>query len=279
MANILIIGCGNLGGSVAESLADVGHAVTGVRVSDKPMPNQVERIQADVTDRASLKSLEQVSADIVIYCVAADAQTDDSYRQHYVDGLRNVLSAQANNNQLKHVFFVSSTRVYGQETDALLDELTPAVPSDFGGERLLEAERLLKTVPCTSTAIRLSGIYGPGRQYLVNMAKEPQRWPQSNKWTNRIHRDDATRFIQFLCEQVIAGKTIEDCYIGVDDEPTLQYDVLTWIASKLNVTPPSMRLNEKVSGKRLSNQRMRRTGFALKYANYQVGYSEMLKNV
>jgi len=279
MANILIIGCGDLGGSVAESLADVGHAVTGVRVSDKPMPNQVERIQADVTDKASLKSLEQVTADIVIYCVAADAQTDDSYRKHYVDGLRNVLSAQANNSQLKHVFFVSSTRVYGQETDALLDELTPAEPSDFGGERLLEAEQLLTTVACASTAIRLSGIYGPGRQYLVNMAKEPQRWPQSNKWTNRIHRDDAARFIHFLCEQVIAGKTIEDCYIGVDDEPTLQYDVLTWIASKLNVTPPSMRLNEKVSGKRLSNQRMRQTGFALKYANYQVGYSEMLKNV
>jgi nucleoside-diphosphate-sugar epimerase len=279
MASILIIGCGDLGGSIAELLANAGHAVTGVRVSNKPMPNQVERIQTDVTDSASLKLLEQVSADIVIYCVAADAQTDESYRKHYVEGLRNVLQLQTNNNQLKHVFFVSSTRVYGQEIDALLDELTPAVPSDFGGERLLEAEALLKTFAFASTAIRLSGIYGPGRQYLVNMAKAPERWPQSNKWTNRIHRDDAARFIHFLCEQVVAGKTIEDCYIGVDDEPTLQYDVLTWIATRLNVTPPSMDLNEKVTGKRLSNQRMRRTGFALKYANYQVGYSEILKNV
>ena len=65
----------------------------------------------------------------------------------------------------------------------------------------------------------------------------------------------------------------------MDDQPTLQFDVLTWIASRLNVTPPQIGLNEKVSGKRLSNLRMRQTGFALKYANYQVGYSEMLKNV
>lgn len=279
MANVLIIGCGDLGGVVAELMANAGYTVTGVRASNQPTPKLVDRIQADVTDRTSLKLLAQIAADIVIYCVAADAQTDESYRKHYVEGLRNVLNTQANNTQLKHIFFVSSTRVYGQETDALLNELTPALPSDFGGERLLEAEQLLKAVPCASTAIRLSGIYGPGRQYLVNMAKEPQRWPQSNKWTNRIHRDDAACFIHYLCEQVIAGKTIEDCYIGVDDEPTLQYEVLTWIASKLNVTPPSMRLNEKVSGKRLSNQRMRQTGFTLKYANYQVGYSEMLKNV
>ncbi len=279
MASILIIGCGDLGGKVAELLADTGHAVTGVRVSNKPMPNQVKRIQADITDRASITLLEQVSAEIVIYCVAADAQTDESYCKHYVEGLHNVLDSQVNNSNLKHVFFVSSTRVYGQETDALLDELTPAAPSDFGGERLIEAEQLLKTVACCSTAIRLAGIYGPGRQYLVNMAKAPQRWPQSDKWTNRIHRDDAARFIHFLCEQVLASKTIEDCYIGVDDEPTLQYEVLAWIASKLNVTPPTLGLNEKVSGKRLSNQRMRQTGFALKYANYQVGYSEILKNV
>jgi nucleoside-diphosphate-sugar epimerase len=279
MANILIIGCGDLGGSVAELLADTGHAVTGVRASNKPIPNQVHRIQADVTNVTSLKLLEQMSPDIVIYCVAADAQTDESYRNHYVEGLRNVLNTQANNSQLKHVFFVSSTRVYGQEADVLLDELTPASPSDFGGERLLEAEQLLKATVCASTTIRLSGIYGPGRQYLVNMARAPQRWPQDNKWTNRIHRDDAARFIHFLCEQVVAGKVIEDCYIGVDDLPTLQYDVLTWIASKLNVTPPQVRLNERVTGKRLSNRRMRETGFALRYANYQDGYSEMLKNV
>ena len=278
MAQVLIIGCGDLGGKVAQLLSDVGHTVTGVRLSDKPIAESVERIQADVTKAPSLVSLEQLSPDIVIYCVAANAQTDDSYRMHYVDGLRNVLNTQSENANLQHVFFVSSTRVYGQETKSLLNESMPAMPSDFGGVRLLEAEQLLKELPCGNTAIRLSGIYGSGRQYLINLAKAPERWPKSNKWTNRIHRDDAARLITFLCEQVNAGNTIADCYIGTDDMPTLQYDVLRWLATQLDVKQPNVHLGDDVGGKRLSNQRLHDVGFQLQYKNYQVGYSEVLKN-
>lgn len=279
MANVLIIGCGDLGGKVAALLSAAGHAVTGVRASNKSAAATVNCIQADVTQAASLDGLVPLSPDILIYCVAANAQTDESYRMHYVDGLRHVLNTQAKNVHLKHVFFVSSTRVYGQETQAILDETIPAMPSDFGGERLLEAEQLLKALPCGYTAVRLSGIYGAGRQYLIKLAKAPERWPQRNKWTNRIHRDDAAGFIAFLCEQVNAGKIIADCYIGTDDMPTLQYDVLNWLATQLNVEAPDMPVGDDLGGKRLSNQRLHDMGFQLRYKCYQDGYSEMLKNV
>ncbi|MEO1957585.1 MAG: SDR family oxidoreductase [Methylophilaceae bacterium] len=278
MGNVLIVGCGGLGGKVAELLSSVGHAVTGVRVSDKPAIATVNCIQADVTEVTSLAGLEQVFPDVVIYCVAANEQTDDSYRMHYVDGLRNILNTQSENANLQHIFFVSSTRVYGQKTQDLLDEATLAIPSDFGGERLLEAEQLLKEVPCGSTTIRLSGIYGTGRRYLINLAKAPERWPQSNKWTNRIHLDDAARFITFLCEQVNAGKAVEDCYIGTDDIPALQHDVLRWLATKLGVTQPNIQVGNDLGGKRLSNQRLHDVGFQLMYESYQDGYSEMLKD-
>lgn len=279
MAKILIVGCGDLGAELARLLVSDGHLVTGVRVSEKPGPLHIRLIQADVTHLDSLQSLSHIQAEILIYCVAANAQTDESYRMHYVEGLQNVLRTQAHNNHLKHIFFVSSTRVYGQVTDNLLDELTPAEPCDFGGERLLEAEQLLSTMDCDTTKIRLAGIYGAGRQYLIKMAKEPSRWPESNKWTNRIHRDDAARFISFLCEKVVTGETIQDCYIGVDDMPTLQYDVLKWIADQIGVVSTPMPADEKISGKRLSNQRLRSTGFQLKYSNYQIGYSEMLNDI
>jgi hypothetical protein len=110
------------------------------------------------------------------------------------------------------------------------------------------------------------------------MAKQPDRWPLSNKWTNRIHRDDAARFIMYLCEKVITGETIADCYIGTDDMPTLQYDVLTWLANKLSIEVPQTNVNAAIGGKRLSNQRLHDSGFQLTYANYQFGYSEILKN-
>lgn len=278
MANVLIVGCGDLGGKVAELLSIAGHAVTGVRASDKPAAATVKCIQADVTKVASLDSLALLNPEMLIYCVAANAQTDESYRIHYVDGLRNVLNTQSENTHLKHVFFVSSTRVYGQSAEHELDEAMPAIPSDFGGERLLEAEQILKALPCGNTSIRLSGIYGSGRQYLINLAKVPERWPQTNKWTNRIHRDDAANFIAFLCEQVGAGEIIADCYIGTDDMPTLQHDVLKWLATQLDVTHPDMQLDGGLGGKRLSNQRLHDVGFQLMYSNYQDGYSEILKN-
>ena len=277
MTKVLVVGCGDLGGEVAKLLDTSGHDVIGVRVSNKPLPKNISCIQADVTHALSLKTLEPIDPNIVIYCVAANARSDASYQAHYVEGLKNVLATQKNNHHLQHVFFISSTRVYGQVTDQLLDETISAAPSDFGGARLLEAEKLLNSLPCNATSIRLSGIYGPGRLYMVNLAKQAERWPENNKWTNRIHRDDAARFIVFLSEKVIAGETVEDCYIGTDDMPTLQYDVLHWLANKLNIIVPKASSEGLIGGKRLSNQRMRASGFQLIYPTYQFGYSAILE--
>ncbi|MFW5432196.1 MAG: SDR family oxidoreductase [Methylophilaceae bacterium] len=277
MTKFLVVGCGDLGGEVAKLLNASGHTVTGVRVSDKLLSNGMSCIQADVTQLASLKALENISPNIIIYCVAANAQSDASYQAHYVEGLNNVLTTQKNNHHLQHVFFISSTRVYGQVANQLLDETVAAMPGDFGGKRLLEAEALLKSLPCSATSIRLSGIYGPGRLYMVNLAKQPGRWPASNQWTNRVHRDDAARFVAFLSEKVIAGKKVEDCYIATDDMPVMQYDVLYWIASKLNVAVPNKNTVDITRGKLLSNKRLRASGFQLTYPNYKVGYSNILE--
>ncbi len=280
MAKVLLVGCGDLGGRIAQLLSAAKHEVVGVRLSDKPSVTHMHCIQADVTDVSSLLPLVDVQPDILIYCVAANAQTDKSYQAHYVDGLKHVLATQTNNDHLKHIFFISSTRVYGQVPDALIDESVEAVPADFGGERLLQAEGLLDELACDTTAIRLAGIYGPGRLYLVKMAKDPNRWPAANKWTNRIHRDDAAAFITYLCEKAVANEKLYNCYIGTDNMPALQYDVLNWLAAKLNMPAvPLVQLNDaqKVGGKKLTNKRMKASGYQLKYANYQLGYDEILK--
>lgn len=278
MTKILVVGCGDLGGEVATLLYALGYDVAGVRFSNKPLTNSdITCIQADVTQAKSLTILEQTNPSIVIYCVAANTQSDESYRTHYVEGLRNVLATQKQNEDLKHVFFVSSTRVYGQVVDQVLDETVRPIAADFGGERLLEAEALLNDLACGATSIRLSGIYGPGRLYMVNLAKQPERWATSNKWTNRLHRDDAARFIAFLSEKVIAGEIVERCYIGTDSMPTLQHEVLQWLAKKLDIAIPARPVDAVVSGKRLSNHRMLASGFKLTYPNYKLGYSSILK--
>lgn len=272
-AKVLIIGYGDLGGAIAKRLIDLNAEVYAVARSPKPA-SQVHLLQADVTVPSSLTALRTLQPEIIVYCVAASGQTDEQYQQAYVDGLRNVLLTQFENPQLKHVFFVSSTRVYGQVTDELLNEDTPALAADFGGERLLEAESLLNALACSTTALRLSGIYGPGRLRMINLAKAPERWPADNAWTNRIQRDDAANFVVHLIQQVLAGAQLKPCYIVTDSKPVSQYEVLNWIAAQLGLQPtmvPAVR-----SGKRLSNQAMLATGFNLQYPDYQAGYQALL---
>jgi len=275
-SKVLIVGCGDLGLAIAKPLLASGIEVTGVRRTAQQVDG-MEMIQADVSQPATLAVLEAIRPEIIIYCVAAHAQSDEAYQSAYVDGLRNVLATQEHNQNLKHVFFVSSTRVYGQATEALLDESVEAIPADFGGERLLEAERLLQLLRCGGTALRLSGIYGPGRLRMINLAQQPASWPGHNGWSNRIHRDDAAAFIVFLVKQVMAGLRLESCYIVTDSMPVTQHEVLHWIAAEIGVKAAgTMPLVQ--GGMRLSNRRMLATGFKLGYPDYQAGYASLLLN-
>ena len=274
MACVLIVGCGDLGGEVAKNLYSIGYEVIGVRRKNAFIEN-VKIIQADVTLPASLTIIQQIQPEILIYAVAANGQTDEKYKENYVDGLANVLETQIHNSRLKHVFFVSSTRVYGQETDELIDESIIAIPNDFGGERLLQAEQLLNNLSCKTTILRLSGIYGAGRLRMINLAKTPATWPIQNSWSNRIHRDDAAAFIKFLVLQVEANRPIKNCYIVTDSNPVSQYEVLCWIADKLHIKVDVITPKIK-GGKRLSNIAMQSEGFKLQYPNYQAGYNALL---
>jgi len=275
-AHVLIAGCGDLGCALGQRLVADGLKVTGLRRSNAPLPDGMQAVKADVTQPQTLRGLAALKPDILVYCVAADALTDDSYRAHYVDGLRNVLAVLKNAASLRHVFFVSSTRVYGQQTDDLLDETTPAIPVDFGGQRLLEAEALLNDLPCPGTALRLSGIYGPGRTRMLTLARQPQFWPAQNAWTNRIHRDDAAAFIAFLIHRVLNNATVDDRYVVTDNCSTPQYAVLTWLAEQLRVDVKGVKVPPVQGGKRLSNQRMCNMGFKLENPTYRTGYGNLL---
>ena len=277
MPHVLIAGCGDLGSKLAELLVTYGAEVTGLRRSAKPLPAGVRSFQGDVTQAESLQGLAEVKPDFLVYCVAAGEQSDENYHAIYVEGLYNVLLALAPAQSLKHVFFVSSTRVYGQKVETILNEAITAIPADFGGERLLEAEYLLAKLPCPSTVLRLSGIYGAGRTMMLKLASQPEKWQRLNPWTNRIHRDDAARFIAFLVDLVIKQEPVDPCYIVTDSRPAPQWVVLLWLAKQLKMDTNGLTAPAPAGGKRLSNFRMRLTGFELKYEDYRAGYATLLK--
>lgn len=275
--DILIVGCGDLGSTVGQELVARGYRVAGVRRRNQSLPGGITPVAADVTDPGTLAPLAGLRPTILIYSVAASAQTDEAYRAQYADGLRNTLNALAATRSVKHAFFISSTRPYGQTSNIPLDETTPAQPVDFGGHRLLEAESLLANAPSPGTVLRLSGIYGPGRTRMLKLATQPAAWPTQNSWTNRIHRDDAAAFIAFLAEKALDGEPIEQCYLVTDSTPAPQHEVLRWIAGEMGqtnfpVAPPVS------GGKPLSNARMLAAGFRLRYPSYREGYAEELRD-
>jgi nucleoside-diphosphate-sugar epimerase len=270
---ILIAGCGDLGNVLGQKLIAEGKAVRGLRRNQAN--SSIPCAQADVTQPASLQGLHRLQPDILVYCVAAGAQTDENYRAIYVDGLRNVLQALAPSDSLKHVFFVSSTRAYGQQTEDILNESTPAEPADFGGKRLLEGEQLLKTLPWPGTALRLSGLYGEGRNRMVEIARNPKNWQPQNPWSNRIHMEDAAGFMAFLIERVLNQEAVDDIYIVTDNHPAPTWTVLSWMARQMGIDTSRLKPPPAQGGKRLSNFRMRALGFDLKYETYRAGYARL----
>jgi nucleoside-diphosphate-sugar epimerase len=276
---VLIVGCGDLGSAVGRFFLAQGHQVAGVRRSLTTLPEGMQAIVADVSVSADLPQLSQFAPDVLLYCVAAGAYDDTAYRLAYVQGLRHVMQALQSVNNLQRVFFVSSTGVYGQLGDSLLDETIAPQPDGFSGKRMLEAEQVLPQFSLPYTILRLSGIYGPGRTRLLRMAQTPTAWPSQNIWSNRIHRDDAAAFIVFLmqCLSHSAGAaSLSDCYIVTDDKPIDQYSVLLWLAQQMGVDTSQVTVPAITGGKRLSNQRLRSTGFSLQYADYQQGYASLL---
>ncbi|MGY1489851.1 SDR family oxidoreductase [Methylobacillus pratensis] len=272
MSRVLIAGCGDLGLELARRLAGQGHEVTGLRRSAQPMPAGVQTLIADVTRPETLQPLSQVRPEILVYCVAATEYSDENYRLSYVEGLRNVLSA-LQSVPLQHVFFVSSTGVYGQEAEGWLDESTPPIAVDFSGKRMLEAEALLADYP--SSVLRFSGIYGPGRLRMITLAQTPQQWPARNAWTNRIHRDDGAAFIAYLVQQR-AHTVPERLYVVTDNQPLPVHELLRWLADRQNIAYVSGAMPAVQGNKRLSNARMLSSGYQFIYPDYVSGYGALL---
>jgi len=194
-----------------------------------------------------------------------------------VGGLKKTYEAILNLDHFKHLFFVSSTRVYGQKTTKILSELDVAKPSDYGGEALMEAETIARQLKEKATILRLSGIYGPNRMRMIQLAQSnPGNWPATNNWSNRIHEEDAARFIVFLMNKIVRQESIEPLYLVTDGEPTKQYDVLTWIRKYLKLNTDTIEIPIVEDGKQLRSVLLNQSGFTLKYPDFTYGYKAMI---
>ncbi|HEY8586496.1 MAG TPA: SDR family oxidoreductase [Rhodanobacter sp.] len=271
---ILLAGCGDLGVRVAQQLLAQGDEVWALR---RTPPRQrgkgINWLSADLTVPESLGGLPRGITRLV-YLPAPAARDKASYRAIFVDGLQNLLGA-LDARKLKQVLLVSSSAVYGEHDGDWVDESTPTVPLGFNGAVLLEAERILAEYPTASTALRLAGLYGPGRLQLLERLRSGQlRVPREEPhWANRIHVDDAASAIVHLLGRADA----QPIYVGVDDTPMPLDELYDFLAALIDAPPPADGLAPAgVGSKRLSNACLRASGWSPQWPDAREGYAALL---
>jgi len=276
LSRILIAGCGDVGTALGLSLGARGHEVFGARRSARRLPAPLRPVPVDLTDaRAVGRSVPAV--DIVVYAVAAGSRDEGAYHRAYVEGVSTLLEAlEARDEPPRRVFFVSSTSVYGERGGEWIDETAPLAPRGFTGASLVAGEQRMRESPIPATVVRFAGIYGPGRGWMIERARAGARCAgDPPKFTNRIHRDDCAEALAHLIE---LDDRCEDLYIGVDDAPVEECEVLEWLASRLDAQAPQRERGSagQASGKRCRNARLRASGYRFRYPTFREGYAAVL---
>lgn len=276
MARIVIAGCGDVGSTLGLRLRDAGHEVWGVRRNPSRLPEGLHPLAADLGDPATLDGLPR-GIDQLVYIAAADGYTEAAYRAAYVTGVANTLAAlRRHGERPSRVLLVSSTSVYGQRDGEWVDEQSPAEAEGFAPESLRTGERLVRAAPFPATVIRFGGIYGPGRTRLIDQLRGGEATCRPGLYTNRIHRDDCAGALAHL----LGLEHPAPLYLGVDDEPAAQCEVLGWLAAQLGVPAPRAVAagseRRRRGNKRCRNARLRDSGWQPAYPGYRDGYAALL---
>jgi nucleoside-diphosphate-sugar epimerase len=186
---------------------------------------------------------------------------------------------------LRSLVYLSTVGVYGDHGGAWVDEDTPTRPDAERGRKRLAAERAWQEFGARTgvdvAVLRLAGIYGPGRNALVQIARgDARRIVKPGQVFNRIHVGDIGQAIDaaFAC-------TASGIFNVADDEPSPPGDPLAFAAQLLGRDPPPevafadaapsmspLALSFWQECRRVKNDKLKRTlGVALMYPTYREG--------
>ena len=268
---VLIAGCGDVGNSLGARLLTDRCEVWGIRRNTSALAEGIRPWRVDLTDPSTFRS-PPTRFDYVFYTASADRRDEGSYRAVYVNGLRDLLQALGTaGSPMKRVFFTSSTAVYGQQSGEWVDERSATEPARFNGHILLEAESIVRELG-SGVAVRLSGIYGPGRTRLIEKVWKGEA-KATQSWTNRIHVEDCGALLHHLMRL----DAPVDVYLGSDDAPSTTAKVVTWMGAQLGVAAPPA-ADAPSFNKRCRNTLLRDSGYQFLYPTFREGYAPIIKD-
>jgi len=146
--------------------------------------------------------------------------------------------ALAHARRLRSIVYLSTVGVYGDHGGAWIDEETPPRRASARGLNRLSAERGWQALGARSgtavAVLRLAGIYGPGRNALVQIVRgEARRIVKPGQVFNRIHVADIAQAIDAALKRGANG-----IFNVADDEPSPPSDTIVFAAQLLRRDPP-----------------------------------------
>jgi len=187
--------------------------------------------------------------------------------------------------RLSSIVLLSTVGVYGDHAGGWVDESVTPDPDRARARERIAAEHAWKAfgerrgIPVA--VLRLSGIYGPGRNPLVNLRREQARnIDKPGQVFNRIHVEDIAQAIEAAFAQRADG-----VFNITDDEPTPPGEPIVFAAGLLGLAPPHavpfaqalpamspMAASFYAESRRVRNERMKRVlGVRLRYPSYREG--------
>ena len=170
----------------------------------------------------------------VVNCVSSAGGGLAGYQKSYVDGQRSILEW-AKSQSIRSYVYTSSTSVYPQDDGLLIDESADTSGAPATGQLLVESEVMLAKSDILPKwyVLRLAGIYGEGRHFLLNQIREAKgEIPGSGDYAmNMIHLED---IISAICA-ALCGEAASDVYNITDDAPTIKADVLAYLAEAMEL--------------------------------------------
>ncbi|PZT07862.1 epimerase [Stenotrophomonas maltophilia] len=283
-ARVLVLGLGWSGRVLAAQLQAHGVGVAGtVRDPSFAPDDGLPRHQLHADTPPSPALLDEIAqADAVLCSVPPDAEGDPA--------LRLLLPALQASPALRWVGYLSSTSVYADRAGGWIDERSAADATEAAGVQRLLAEAQWRALAgqrsIASAVFRLPGLYGPGRNALVQLAQGRARHVvRPGQVFNRLHVDDlATVIIAAMRRPARQG-----LYLPSDDEPAPPQDVLAF-AAKLGgfALPPAVAWDDPAlsptlrrfyeSNKRIDSRGTREAlGWEPRFPSYREGLRDLLR--
>lgn len=284
--HVLVLGAGFSGSAIAKAFLPLAQSVTGTtRSEDKLAGLRALGLNALVYDGVTI-SPELAAAmkrtTHLIQSIAPGRDGDPMMRP----GAPSLTGLMPN---LQWAGYLSTVGVYGDHGGAWVTEDASLEPVSARSVERVAAEKAwlafgeAHNIPVA--VLRLSGIYGPGRNAFCNLAAgTARRLIKPNQVFNRIRVEDIAGATLFL-----SGRSIGGVYNITDHEPAPPQDIVAEAARLMGVEPPPeipfetaelspMARSFYGENKRVSNARLRDLGFTFRFPDYRISLAELWSN-